>query len=255
MAPFSNGEKTPSQTLRALLAVRELILEGILARGERISEVAVAERTGISRTPIRAALQRLEGEGLVEAIASGGYAVRSFSEREVFDAIEIRGVLEGLAARFAAERGVTAEQIAPLETCIADIDVVVGDPLATEDGFSRYMALNAQFHAMLVELADCPQLARQIERASALPFASPSALVMAQSLRAESRRLIAVAHDQHHCVVEAIAAREGARAEAIMQEHARLAGRNLRLALSSEHTQDLVPGHALIRPGRHGRSD
>jgi len=72
---------------------------------------------------------------------------------------------------------------------------------------------------------------------------------------ARLRRLIAVAHDQHHCVVEAIAAREGARAEAIMQEHARLAGRNLRLALSSEQTQDLVPGHALIRPGRHGRSD
>jgi GntR family transcriptional regulator, vanillate catabolism transcriptional regulator len=99
------GEAGRSRTIRALLEIRELILEGIFARGERISELAIAERTGISRTPIRTALQRLEGEGLVEAIPSGGYAVTSFTQEDVFDAIEIRGTLEGLAARRAAERG------------------------------------------------------------------------------------------------------------------------------------------------------
>jgi GntR family transcriptional regulator of vanillate catabolism len=244
---LSNDEKTPSRTLRALLAIRELILEGVLTRGERISELAVVERTGISRTPIRSALQRLEGEGLVEAIPSGGYAVRSFSERDVFDAIEIRGVLEGLAARFAAERGVPAEKLRPLETCRDELDQAVASG-ASEQAFSRYMALNARFHALIVELADSPPLARQIERSSALPFASPSGFVMAQSILPESWRLLAVAQDQHRCVVEAIVARQGARAEAIMQEHARLAGRNLLLALKSEHASDLVPGRALIRP-------
>ena len=248
-----SGGKGPSQTLRALLAIRELILEGVLMRGERISELAVAERTGISRTPIRAALQRLEGEGLVEAIPSGGFAVRSFSEREVFDAIEIRGVLEGLAARFAAERGRSPEQLAPLEACLDELDQVVGSAVGTEKGFSRYMALNARFHALLVGLAGSPPLARQIERASALPFASPSGFVMAQSLLPDSWRLLAVAQDQHRCAVDAIRAREGARAEAIMQEHARLAGRNLRLALMSEQALDLVPGRALIRTTRQGQ--
>jgi GntR family transcriptional regulator, vanillate catabolism transcriptional regulator len=244
---LSDGEKTPSQTLRALLAIRELILEGVLMRGERISELAVVERTGISRTPIRTALQRLEGEGLVEAIPSGGYAVRSFSERDVFDAIEIRGVLEGLAARFVAERGVSPDQLKPLEACLGELDQAVAAG-ASEPVFSRYIALNVRFHALLVELADSPPLARQIERSSALPFASLSGFVRAQSILPESWRLIAVAQDQHRCIVDAIAARQGARAEALMQEHARLAGRNLQLALKSEQAAGLVPGRALIRP-------
>ena len=90
-----------SQTLAALLRLRDLILEGGLAPGERLSELAVVERLGVSRTPVRAALARLEHEGLVEALPGGGYAVREFSRADVNDAIEIRGVLEGLAARLA----------------------------------------------------------------------------------------------------------------------------------------------------------
>jgi GntR family transcriptional regulator of vanillate catabolism len=242
------GEKSP-QTLRSLLAIRELILEGVLRRGERISELAVVERTGISRTPVRAALQRLEGEGLVEALPTGGYAVRSFSEREVFDAIEIRGVLEGLAARLAAERGISPAQLGPLEECLDALDRVLNTAPGTEEAFARYMALNARFHALLIELADSPPLARQIERSSALPFASPSGFVKAQAVSPASWRLLAVAQDQHRCAVEAIAAGQAVRAEAIMQEHARLAGRNLRLVLMSEQASDLVPGHALIQTG------
>jgi GntR family transcriptional regulator of vanillate catabolism len=246
-----NGERSPSQTLRATLAIRELILEGALSGGERISELAVVERTGISRTPIRAALQRLEAEGLVETIPSGGYAVRSFSEQEVFDAIEIRGALEGLAARFAAERGASPDELRPLQTCMAELDQVVAAALGTERGFSRYTVLNARFHALLVGIAASPPLARQIERACALPFASPSGFVAAQALLPDSHRLLAIAQDQHRCAVEAIIRREGARAQAIMQEHARVAARNLRLALQSERALALVPGRALIRPA-HG---
>src|SRR5688500_12553469 len=68
----SDADKGQSRTVTALLIMRELILEGVLPSGKRISELSVAERTGISRTPIRAALQRLEEEGLVETIPSGG---------------------------------------------------------------------------------------------------------------------------------------------------------------------------------------
>jgi GntR family transcriptional regulator, vanillate catabolism transcriptional regulator len=235
-----------SRTEAALLAIRELILDGELRRGERISELVVAERTGLSRTPIRAALQRLEGEGMVAPIPSGGFAVQSFSERDVFDAIEIRGALEGLAARLAAERGPAAEASAAFAKTLGQLDAVITGSLGTEAGFSRYMALNARFHALLVELAASPTLARQIARSAALPFGSPSGFVRAQAVMPDSHRLIAVAQDQHRCVAEAIAAREGARAQAIMQEHARLAARNLRLALRSDRARHLVPGGALI---------
>lgn len=237
------------RTVRALLAIRELILEGVLAPGKRISELAVAERTGISRTPIRAALQRLEEEGLIETIPSGGFAVKSFSQQDVFDAIEIRGTLEGLAARLAAERGSTA-RLGPLQACLQELDGLVEAAIETEEAFPGYVAANARLHALIVDLAESPTLKRQIDRAVSLPFASPSGFVMAQAIMPESHRILLVAQDQHRCVVEAIANREGARAQAIMQEHARLAGRNLRLALGNRQALERVLGGTLIRTVR-----
>lgn len=62
--------------VRAQLQLRELILSGELAGGSRIAELSMAEKLGVSRTPVRAALSRLEQEGLLEALPSGGYAVR-----------------------------------------------------------------------------------------------------------------------------------------------------------------------------------
>lgn len=245
-APASEAEKGRSRTVTALLAVRELILEGVLAPGSRISELSVAERTGISRTPIRAALQRLEEEGLVEIIPSGGFAVKSFSQQEVFDAIEIRGTLEGLAARLAAERSSIA-RLGPLRACLQELDDVVEAAIATKEGFPAYVEANARLHAMIVDLAESPTLKRQIDRAVSLPFASPSGFVMAQAVMPESHRILLVAQDQHRCVVEAITNGEGARAEAIMQEHARVAARNLRLAFSHEKALERVPGGVLIR--------
>ncbi len=245
-APASDTEKGQSRTVTALLAVRELILDGVLAPGSRISELSVAERTGISRTPIRAALQRLEEEGLVETIPSGGFAVKSFSQQEVFDAIEIRGTLEGLAARLAAERSSIA-RLGPLQACLQELDEVVEAAIASREGFPAYVAANARLHAMIVDLADSPTLKRQIDRAVSLPFASPSGFVMAQAVMPESHRILLVAQDQHRCVVEAITNGEGARAEAIMQEHARVAARNLRLAFSHEKALERVPGGVLIR--------
>jgi GntR family transcriptional regulator, vanillate catabolism transcriptional regulator len=234
------------RTVRALLAIRELILEGALAPGRRISELSVAERTGISRTPIRAALQRLEEEGLVETIPSGGFAVKSFSQQDVFDAIEVRGALEGLAARLAAERG-SANRLGALQACLDELDGLVETAIGTEDGFSGYVTANARLHALIVDMAESPTLKRQIDRAVSLPFASPSGFVMAQAVLPESHRILLIAQDQHRCVVEAIAAGEGARAQAIMQEHARLAARNLRVALGNERALRRVRGGALIR--------
>lgn len=242
----TDADSSQPRTVKALLAIRELILDGTLQPGRRISELSVAERTGISRTPIRAALQRLEEEGLVETIPSGGFAVKSFSQQDVFDAIEIRGALEGLAARLAAERG-SSSRFGALQACIDELDGIVDGQAAGEEGFSAYVAANARLHALIVDLAESPTLKRQIDRAVSLPFASPSGFVMAQAQMPESHRTLVIAQDQHRCVVEAIVNREGARAQAVMQEHARLAARNLRLALRYEKALERVPGGALIR--------
>ena len=99
---YPDGSQQSVQ-LKAQLRLREMILAGDLPGGARIAELSIVEKLGFSRTPIRAALMRLEQEGLLDALPNGGYAVKTFSEREVSDAIELRGTLEGLSARLAAE--------------------------------------------------------------------------------------------------------------------------------------------------------
>jgi len=245
-----DADRSVSQTVKALLSLRDLILSGALRPGERISELSMVERTGVSRTPVRMALVRLEEEGLIEAIPSGGFAVKAFTEADIFDAIEVRGAMEGLVARAAAERGVSRSALAGIRDCLAEIDELIEPHDLTLDHFSDYVRLNARFHALLHELSGSSVMIRQAERAGALPFASPSGFVIAQSSLPQARTILVVAQDQHRCVIEAIESREGERADAIMREHARLARRNLQLALENQSTLDLVAGSSLIRRGR-----
>jgi GntR family transcriptional regulator of vanillate catabolism len=246
LVPDGTRERSISQTLKAQVALRALVLEGELSPGERVSELQMVERLGVSRTPVRSALVRLQEEGLLEAIPSGGFSVRAFTECEVLEAIEIRGTLEGLAVRLAAERGIERSHIEAATACLDGLDEVVQRGRMEID-ISRYAELNAQFHAMLVAFAGSQALARQLERASALPFASPSALVPVQSRSPESRHILTIAQDQHRCILLAIENREGTRAEAIMREHARIAHRNLERAFANQRDMDLVPGSALIK--------
>jgi GntR family transcriptional regulator of vanillate catabolism len=241
------SDRGVSQTVRAQLALRDLILSGGLRPGERISELQAVVTTGVSRTPVRMALVRLEEEGLLEAIPSGGFMVKAFSERDILDSIELRGTLEGLAARFAAERGVAPRDLEPLRECLMQIDELIGQEPMSLEAFSAYVALNARFHALLGELSRSAPVIRQIDRASALPFASPSGFVMAQSALPDARQILAIAQDHHRIVLDAIENREGARAEAIMREHARLAARNLRSALRNRAHLDLLPASGLIK--------
>src|SRR5690348_3698469 len=112
-----NGED--SQIARAFVGVRDLLLRGDFARGERISELPLVARLGVSRTPIRLALERLAHMGLLDVAATGGFTVREFALSEVLDAIEVRGVLEGTAARLAAERLMSDGDLDPVRTYCA----------------------------------------------------------------------------------------------------------------------------------------
>src|SRR5271154_1576437 len=138
------GELEASAHIRALLGARQLILDGELRPGDRVSELALVARLGVSRTPVRAALVRLREEGFVESLASGGYVVRSFSARDAFDAIELRGTLEGLAARHAAERGTASATLGRMHDCLHEIDRVLEAPDPDRD-VSAYVRLNDDF--------------------------------------------------------------------------------------------------------------
>jgi len=235
-----------SQAVKAQVKLRELVLAGELPAGARIAELAIVEKLGVSRTPIRAALMRLEQEGLLEALPGGGYAVRTFSERDVSDSIEMRGTVEGLAARLAAERGAPAVVLSEARQCIAQIDELLAQPKLNDAAFTQYVELNQRFHNLLREMAGSSVISRELDRVVSLPFASPSAFVAVQAGSAHSRDMLIVAQDQHREVLDAIERREGARAEALMREHSRLAQRNLREALRGQSLHRM-PGVRLIR--------
>jgi GntR family transcriptional regulator of vanillate catabolism len=223
------------QSLKALMGVRDLVLDGHIRPGERLSEVAIAERLGISRTPIRAALARLEQEGLLEVIPSGGYAVRGFAREEVIDAIELRGVLEGTAARLAAERGVPPARMKAIQDLVRALDDTVRDRPQDMD-FERYVALNAAFHEALAGLSGSETIRREIERVTRLPFASPSAFLDKQADVPAFRQSLLVGQAQHKAIVSAIEMREGGRAEALAREHARLARQNLEYVMAEDRS-------------------
>ncbi len=239
-----------SQTVKAQSRLRELIVGGELAPGERVAEMALVERLGVSRTPVRSALSKLLDEGLLEALPGGGYVVRAFTEAEVHDAIEVRGTLEGLAARLAAERGVATSLLLALQRCVAGIDDALAAPTLSDALFAEYAARNAEFHQLLAEASGSDVVRRQVERAAASPFASPNAFVQVSSSGPRARDSLVVAQEQHRAVVEAIHRREGTRAEALMREHARIAQQNLSAAMSSRHARQHLAGAALIRRGR-----
>ena len=241
------GDPGASQAVKAQRRLREMILAGELPGGSRIAELAIVEVLGVSRTPIRAALMRLEQEGLLQALPNGGYAVKTFSERDVSEAIELRGTIEGLSVRLAAERGTAPSLLGDARACLEHIDELLAQPVLDDEGFSRYVALNERFHALLSEMSGSTVIGRELERVASLPFASASGFVVAQVDSPRARDMLVVAQHQHRQVLEAIAQREGARAEALMREHSRIARQNMHEAV---HSQTLrarhVPGLRLI---------
>ena len=150
-----------TQITRALLRLRELILSGEFAPGERMSELPLVERLGVSRTPLRLALAALEHEGLLLGLDGGGYVVREFTQSDIRDAIELRGVLEGTGARFAAERGATRRDLRALRKVNDAIEELVHR--ADFESFERYVDLNEGFHARLLRVARSPLLERALD--------------------------------------------------------------------------------------------
>jgi GntR family transcriptional regulator, vanillate catabolism transcriptional regulator len=233
-----------TQITRALLRLRELILSGEFEPGERMSELPLVERLGVSRTPLRLALAELEHEGLLRGLDGGGYVVREFTQADIRDAIELRGVLEGTAARFAAERGATRRDLRILRSINEGIRVLVHR--ADYESFEEYVELNERFHGRMLKIAASPMLDRALERIISLPFAGPSAFVLTEAELPESREILVTAHRHHLGLVEAIEQRQSARAEALAREHARLALTNLEIVLRHRDVLDRVPGAALI---------
>ncbi|MCW5686997.1 MAG: GntR family transcriptional regulator [Pseudolabrys sp.] len=193
--------------------IREAILGGEIATGVRLNEVRLSQMMDVSRTPVRAALQALAGEGLLDYVPNRGFLVRTFPLSEIVDAYDIRAQLEGLATRFAAERGLTDQDRDVIERALADGDALLNKGIFETGDMSRYRIINGNFHDTILGAAKNRMLGEMIRICHHVPVSSNRNIVAFEHRNVRRR------HDDHHRIYEAILSRETHRAEALMREH------------------------------------
>jgi DNA-binding GntR family transcriptional regulator len=186
--------------------MREAIINGQLRPGERMMEIQLAEEMGVSRTPVREAIRKLELEGLVVMIPRKGAYVAGLSLKDIADVFEIRRALEGLAAELAADR-ITDQELENLERYLVKIseEIECGD-------LNKVVEIDTDFHTLLY----------QASRNSKLTQIINNLREQIQRFRTTSLSLpgrMRVALDEHRKIVEAISSRDGELARKIAQEH------------------------------------
>ncbi len=207
------GGRSGTRSLSIMDRLREAILSGAHEAGQRLNEVHISQAMKASRTPVRAALQALAGEGLLDYAPNRGFTVRAFQLNEIVDAYDIRATLEGVAARFTAERGLSAQEMAIIEQSLADGDKLLKRGACAPGDMSAYRLINGNFHDTILTGARNRMLAEMIRICHHVPISS-SRNIVAFHYHDVRRR-----HDDHHRIYDAIAAREPWRAETLMREH------------------------------------
>ena len=183
--------------------LREDIRSGALAPGARLRETDLAERLGISRTPVREAIRQLEADGLVVHLPRQGATIRSLDHAEVVELYEMRIVLEGTAARLAA-RAASDIELAELAALNTELAQAPAGPQARE--------LNRVFHRTLIEAARNRFL---IKAMSAL---QKTLLILGPTTLSDPGRA-QTAVGEHAAVLAALQARDGLAAEIAMRAH------------------------------------
>lgn len=218
-APIGADEsrKAPKGTqARVVQELREAIISGVYQPEAALSEVALAEVYGTSRTPIREALKQLQVEGLVEIRPRVGTFVRWPSRREVVELFQIKEMLEGLGARLLARRG----RVAELD--LLDENLLQARRAVQEQDAEAYARLVHEFHDLIVRGADNTRLLdhyRQLMNQLAYHRLVVSTLSRPGRLGASL--------DEHRGVVEHIREKDGFGAELAMRDHVRASEREV----------------------------
>lgn len=210
----------PAGVAGVVAVLRQCIADGRYQPGERLAEIPVAQSLGVSRTPVRLAFRTLEQEGLLQKVGKRGLVVRAFTEDDVRCAIDVRGALEGVAARRLAEAGPDAACLATLQRCLDEGERVLEAGTLTELSIERWARLNAAFHGAIVGGAGSRVIADAIARNDHLPFASAASITIDRLALEREHRKLQTAQLQHRLIVDALRHREAARVEQLMREHA-----------------------------------
>ncbi len=196
---------------RVFERLRRMIIEGEYGPDERLIEEQVAERLGVSRTPVRQALTMLEAEGLVQIQPNKGAMVCSFSVDDVMEVYDLRAVLEGHATRRAAAK-IDAGQLARLEELAAEMEGLSGRYADRGEEIRRLVVLNNEFHGTILEASRNRRLGRLVQRIVEIP------LVYKAFFRYGSHERVMSNH-YHRQILKALRDGDPDRAEIVMREH------------------------------------
>ncbi len=188
--------------------IRKAIMKGQLQPGSRLKEEELARQLQISRTPVRHALNILAGEGLIVLATNKGAEVRTYSAEELNEVYQLRALLEGHAARLAAER-ISGESLAELrESCKRFARI---RKKGTED-IEPLVEENLTFHGLILKAADSRWLSSFVHRITNVSLVQSAYWLYSPELRLNSEHC-------HRQLVRALESRDGERAELIMKGH------------------------------------
>lgn len=215
-------------TERAYTLLRGALLDGRFSPRERLVELALVEDLGVNRATIREALARLEQEGLVERRPNRGAVVRALSPAEIRDILRMRIDIEGLAARWASERGEPSRRAALREP----LDELV--ERATRGDIAGVARLQARIHHDIVELAGSEPL-----RSVSATLDARTTRIRRRSMR--SRERLQASLSEHERIVVAVVAGDADAAERAMRDHLRQVNAHLLSQLADEDVSSSLP--------------
>lgn len=204
------------RTLREqiVFSLRESIIRGDLEPGQKLTEPVLAEKLGISRTPIREAFRQLETEGFLTVVPRKGAMVSDLSRKEIEDFYEIKSVLEGYASRIAAER-ITEKDIAKLTKINNQLEI-----LAKNDDVEAFFKKNNEFHSVFINICDNDKLLDIWDN-----LIRRFVRFRLQALSVPGRLMNSV--KQHRDIINALSKRDGSLSEALVVKHSIVSGEDL----------------------------
>uniref|UniRef100_UPI003FED81CD GntR family transcriptional regulator n=1 Tax=Agathobacter sp. TaxID=2021311 RepID=UPI003FED81CD len=188
--------------------IREDILNGKYQANEELKEKSIGEEMGVSRTPVREALRQLELEGLVHIIPNKGAFVENVTLKDIKDIYEIRSLLEGLCARWAANN-ITKEQLEELEET-----VFLSDFHFSKENWDQMVELDNRFHEIVYEACGSKELTRVLRDYHHY-------LQRIRKITLEQKTRARASMDEHCKIAEALKARDAAEAERCASIHIR----------------------------------
>ena len=144
-----NDYELLSRKVYRILKLR--IIKGDLVQGSKLFEAKIAQQLGVSRTPVREALRGLVAEGFVEIIPNQGIIVNNISFDEVYGVLQIRGVLEGLAARVAAKK-INSEEIKKFNKIIDKMKYYADNNFTSKESILNFTKLDIEFHDLILNI-------------------------------------------------------------------------------------------------------